>query len=105
MLVISLKCILQLQDIFIPTTPAKTDLKAQFSMPLSTISSCGVLITFGSPTDGTNGGLCFLASSMAGMIELSGNCPVFGNKLSCLSFADESAILDDDELVPVFRRS
>ena len=57
------------------------------------------------PEDGTNGGLYFLASSMAGMIELSGNCPVFGNKLSCLSFADESAILDDDKLVPVFRRS
>ena len=56
----------------VPTTPAKTDLKAQFSMALSTISSCGVLITFGSPTEGTNGGLRFLTSCTAGMIELSG---------------------------------
>ena len=56
----------------VPTTPAKTDLKAQFSIALSTISSCGVLITFGSPTEGTNGGLRFLTSCTAGMIELSG---------------------------------
>ena len=78
----------------VPTTPAKTDLKAQFSITLSTISSCGVLITFGSPTDGTNGGLCFLASWTAGMIELSGICSLGNAKFWCLSSLERSAMLD-----------
>ena len=79
---------------FIPTTPAKTDLNAQFSITLSTMSSCGVLMTFGSPTDGTKGGLCLLASSIAGMIPLSGSCSTFGTKFWCSSLGPESAMLD-----------
>lgn len=78
----------------VPTTPAKTDLKAQFSMALSTISSCGVLITFGSPTEGTNGGLRFLTSCTAGMIELSGISSLGNEKFWYSSAFGESAMLD-----------
>ena len=78
----------------VPTTPAKTDLKAQFSIALSTISSCGVLITFGSPTEGTNGGLRFLTSCTAGMIELSGISSLGNEKFWYSSAFGGSAMLD-----------
>lgn len=68
------------------------------------MSSCGVLRTFGSPTDGTKGGLCLLASSIAGMIPLSGNCSTFGTKSWRSSPAPESAMLDYKGKVPDFHR-